>query len=82
MSHQRGPDAGLIGSAEEDEEPDCCEYEAEDGHEHHPAQRVVWEDFGRGHQDPHQASKHLQGGGFEKWLNNVGYCPTDSYFIS
>lgn len=63
MSHQGGPDATLIGSAEEDEEPECGQYEAEDGHKHHPAQRVVHEDAGRCHQDPHQASKHLQGRG-------------------
>lgn len=40
VSNQGGPDAALIGSADENEEPECRQYEAEDGHEHHPAQRV------------------------------------------
>lgn len=41
---QGGPDAALIASAEEDEEPEGRHYEAEDRHEHHPAQRVGWLD--------------------------------------
>lgn len=41
VSNQRGPDAALIGSTEEDEEPERRQYKAEDGHEHHPAQRVI-----------------------------------------
>ncbi len=61
VSNQRGPDAALIGSAQEDEEPECRHHEAEDGHEHHPAQRVVWKDVSWRHQDPNQTSKHLQG---------------------
>lgn len=61
MSNQGGPDAFLIASAEEDEEQDCRPYEAEDGHEHHPSQRVAWKDPSRCHQDPYQTSENLQG---------------------
>lgn len=55
---QGGPDATLIGSTEEDEEEERRHYEAEDGHEHHPAQRVFRLDMSRCHQGPHQTSKH------------------------
>lgn len=55
---QNGPDAALIRSTEEDEEPECGEHEAEDGHEHDPAQRIVRKDSSGGHQDPDQTSKH------------------------
>lgn len=61
VSNQGGPDAALIGSAEEDEEPECRHDEAEDGDEHHPAQRVFRRDAGRCHQDPHQTPEHLKG---------------------
>lgn len=61
VSNQGRPDAALIGSAEEDEEPECRPYKAEDGHEHHPAQRVVGKDPSGCHQDPHQTSENLQG---------------------
>ena len=62
VSHQGGPHAALVASAEEDEEPERRPHEAEDGHEHHPAQRVVWHDASRSHQDPDQTSEHLQRG--------------------
>lgn len=61
MSNQGGPDAAPVGSAEEEEEPERRHHEAEHGHEHHPAQRVVWNYAGRRHQDPHQTSENLQG---------------------
>ena len=62
VSNQGGPDAALIGSAEEDEEPECCHYEAEDRHEHHPAQGVgKLDELARCHQHPHQTPEHLQG---------------------
>lgn len=66
MSNQGRPDASLIASTEEDEEPERRPYEAEDGHEHHPAQRVGRKDSSGCHQDPHQTSENLQephGGG-------------------
>lgn len=72
VSNQRGPDAALIGSTEKDEEPECRHDEAEDGDEHHPAQRVGWDDTSRCHQDPHQTPEHLQGhsgeGGRQRWI--------------
>lgn len=50
------PDATLISSTKEDEEPECGHDKAEDGHKHDPAQRVWWVHARRGHQDPHQAT--------------------------
>ncbi len=45
----------------EDYHPEESHDEAEDRHEHHPAQRVRWAHVSGRHQDPHQTTKHLRG---------------------
>lgn len=73
MTNQGRPDAALICAAQEDEEPERCCDKAEDGHEHHPAQRVHRYDEGGRHQDPHQTSEDLRGSqGGRRWESEVG----------
>lgn len=59
-SYQEIPDLPLVVAAKEEEEEERGHHEAENGHKHKPAQRVVRVDVGGGHQDPHQTSKDLQ----------------------
>lgn len=44
-SYQRIPEFPLIAAKNKEEEEDCGHHEAENRHEHDPAQRVVWVDM-------------------------------------
>ena len=50
----------MVSPAGEHHHPDEGQDEAEDRDEHHPAEGVGWDNQRTGHQDPHQAAKHLQ----------------------
>lgn len=59
VSNHSRPDAALIATADEDEEPQSRSDKAEDRYKHHPAQRVGRFHSSRRHEDPNQTSDDL-----------------------